>query len=466
MKRYIFLVLFFSVGVFSSSVFTGKPQDRIITIYNNTAFMQEKRDLFIKKAGFNDVVCQDLPSSIIATSVMARFLGKKLTILTQKFQKDRYDFLHIATYYKNRHLKINFFKPTEKRGDRVVAKGYILSLEGDHAAIEDLSGRVFRVGIEDIFFDKLPDELRSKEPSLVWRVDAKKGKEKLELSYLLRALSWSANYTLELGKRATLDGWISIRNDSKTEFKNSKIYCVAGSVNANERRVFDRVLQKASLRAESVASDIKSNSLGGYHIYSIPFKTDISKGVEQIRFLSKKDIPYKEFAKGEFYLSLYPLRGKREFKLSHIISIKNDKADSLGVPLPKGKVRVYKKDKEAILHFLGESNIKDRAVNDNIKLNIGKYFDIKMKISQVSYKASKNRRFVLSKLKISLYNESEKKSNIVLTNIYPTTGRYKISSTCQGVCKEKNISSGKILYKIKLKAKTEYSFFVEYRLDD
>ena len=467
MKKYIFLTIFFYYTLYANTFFASKPQDRIVTIYDNIAFMQEKRDVEIGRSGINDIVCEDLPESIIPASATADFSDGKIDRLTQIFQQGtNLNFNRLATCYKKHRLKINFFKPTEKTGDRVIAQGYIVSLEGSFAAIEDISGEIFKVSTKDIFFDKIPKALKEKKASLIWRVKANRGKKELDLSYLVKNLRWSANYILKLGNKSSLEGWINIKNNSDTEYKNCKIYCMAGSVNVNERRV--RVLQKASfsVQSDAVPPEIESKAFGGYHIYKIPFKANIPKGMEQLRFLSAKNINYKEFAKGGFYLSLYPARRQREFTLSHIVTIKNSKNNSLGKALPKGKIRVFKKDKEGILHFVGENNINDKTANDDIELNIGKFFDIKAKINQIYYKASKNRRFVHTKIEITLYNKDIKQREILFKNRYPIEGRYEISSTCKGICKEKNISAREVLYTMKLKAKEKYKFFVEYKLND
>ena len=60
-----------------------------------------------------------------------------------------------------------------------------------------------------------------------------------------------------------------------------------------------------------------------------------------------------------------------------MISFKNSKENSLGIPLPKGIVRVFKEDLEdGSLEFIGEDNIDHTPKDELIKLGTGTAFDI------------------------------------------------------------------------------------------
>ena len=58
-----------------------------------------------------------------------------------------------------------------------------------------------------------------------------------------------------------------------------------------------------------------------------------------------------------------------------IVEFENKEEYNLGVPMPKGKVRVYKSDGETI-EFIGEDMIDHTPNKEKVKLRIGDAFDI------------------------------------------------------------------------------------------
>jgi hypothetical protein len=54
----------------------------------------------------------------------------------------------------------------------------------------------------------------------------------------------------------------------------------------------------------------------------------------------------------------------------------NNKDNRMGMPLPKGKVRVYKADEDKSLQFIGEDEIDHTPKDEKVRLHIGNAFDI------------------------------------------------------------------------------------------
>ena len=463
----IFLtILSLTVMLLAQKVFVGSPHQRSITIYNNgIAFVQESKGFELQKNGSAYIVYEGVPDSIIIDSVLPEFSYKDTLLYSQTFEKNRVDSSVLLEYYKKHTLPIKFFKPTNSANERVLANGYILS-NGSSVTIKDKNGRVYLVSLKDIVFPALPKELSLTKPSLTWRVKGKKGKQSVKLSYLTRGVKWRANYTINLAKKAKLTGWITIDNRSGISYKDMKIYCIAGSVNVvrNIGKSMRVMFKSAMPTSENIA--VKEESFGGFHLYKIPFKEDIELGSKQIKFISKKSVAYNEFAKLRWSMPTYPLRGVKKYSLSHIVYLKNDKTSGLGLPLPKGKIRVYKKDKSNNTHFLGESFIAHTPINDDIYLNIGKFFDIKVKVKQIAYKASRNRHHIYSKVNIQISNEDEKARVIKLDTFYNPIGNYTMKSNCKNICKDKDISSGLKRFTIVLPSHKSYNFDLEYESEN
>lgn len=464
--RYLFIFCSLTIMLFAQKVFVCSPHQRSITIYDNgIAFVQESKGFELQKNGSAYIVYEGVPDSIIIDSVLPEFSHKDTLLYSQTFEKNRVDSIVLLRYYKKYTLPIKFFKPTNSANERVLANGYILS-NGSKATIKDKNGRVYLVSLKDIVFPTLPKELSLAKPSIVWKVKSKKGKQIVKLSYLTRGVKWRANYTINLAKKAKLTGWITIDNHSGISYKDMRIYYIAGSVNVSrESKRVPRVMFKSAIpTSENIA--VKKESFGGFHLYKIPFKEDIELGSKQIKFISKKSIAYNEFAKLRWSMPTYPLRGVKKYSLSHIVHIKNDKTSGLGLPLPKGKIRVYKKDKSNNTHFMGENFIPHTPINDDIYLNIGKFFDIKVKVKQIAYKASKNRHYIYSKVNVQVSNEDEKTRIIKLDTFYNPIGNYTIKSSCKGICNDENIRSTIKRFTITLPSHKSYDFTLSYGLDD
>ena len=72
-------------------------------------------------------------------------------------------------------------------------------------------------------------------------------------------------------------------------------------------------------------------------------------------------------------------------KVYAFLTFKNDKKSNLGLPLPKGKIRVYKNDGNS-LEFVGEDKIDHTPENKDIDLKLGKVFDISVVRTQTDYR--------------------------------------------------------------------------------
>ncbi|PIP12405.1 MAG: hypothetical protein COX49_05830, partial [bacterium (Candidatus Stahlbacteria) CG23_combo_of_CG06-09_8_20_14_all_40_9] len=73
---------------------------------------------------------------------------------------------------------------------------------------------------------------------------------------------------------------------------------------------------------------------------------------------------------------IYIYDGTRYNKVQVKLEFKNSKENGLGVPLPQGKARIYKRDKDGSLLFAGEDRIGHTPKDETVRLYIGDAFDI------------------------------------------------------------------------------------------
>lgn len=90
----------------------------------------------------------------------------------------------------------------------------------------------------------------------------------------------------------------------------------------------------------------------------------------------------------------------------------DNKGEQLGIPLPKGIVRVYKKDAQGHDQFIGEDQIDHTPKNEQIRLKLGNAFDITADKIQTDFQqiAGSIHQTSILKRPIKLQSEMPRKS--------------------------------------------------------
>jgi hypothetical protein len=133
---------------------------------------------------------------------------------------------------------------------------------------------------------------------------------------------------------------------------------------------------------------MKEEGLFEYHLYSLDHATTIAeKQTKQVALLSASGIPVtKEFqlnGNNYYYKSSLGDIGQK-LKVGVFVEFTNS-GQNLGVPLPKGVVRVYKKDSSNNAQFVGEDRIDHTPKNEKVRLKLGDAFDITADKKQTSF---------------------------------------------------------------------------------
>ena len=66
----------------------------------------------------------------------------------------------------------------------------------------------------------------------------------------------------------------------------------------------------------------------------------------------------------------------------------NTQENDLGIPLPKGKIRVFKESKSGDLEFVGEDNIEHRPQKEELRIKTGYAFDFACERNRLDRKYS------------------------------------------------------------------------------
>ena len=243
-----------------------------------------------------------------------------------------------------------------------------------------------------ISYKSVPDNLRDR-PTLVINLNAaQNADDTLELSYLSGGLAWKADYVAELSKnddKLDLNAWVTLTNTSGAAYQNAKLQLVAGDVNQVHDEMsamrFDGRVQKAMPMS---APEMAEESLFEYHLYTLERPTTIAENqTKQVALLNAGNVATtKEFVlRGAdyYYRSSYGDIGQK-LKVGVFVEFDN-KGDSLGMPLPKGIVRVYKKDSAGNAQFVGEDRIDHTPKNEKIRLKLGDTFDVTADKKQTNF---------------------------------------------------------------------------------
>jgi hypothetical protein len=240
-------------------------------------------------------------------------------------------------------------------------------------------------------FSGVPDNLRDKPTLIISLINPAAGEQNLELSYLTAGLSWHADYVAELNEqddRLDLNGWVTLTNQSGAAYPDAKLQLVAGDLNRVRQQ--PPVSRNMSMAAKMYdAEEMKQESLFEYHLYTLQRPTTLAENqTKQVALMSATGVPVrKEFLSmgaNHYYSGQYDNIGQK-LKVSVFVEFRN-KGEGLDIPLPKGIIRVYKKDKQDNAQFVGEDEIDHTPRNESVRLKLGNAFDVTADRKQTDFR--------------------------------------------------------------------------------
>jgi hypothetical protein len=131
------------------------------------------------------------------------------------------------------------------------------------------------------------------------------------------------------------------------------------------------------------------------------------------------------------------------------------------MPLPKGIIRVYKRDSEGRAQFVGEDHVDHTPKNELVRLKLGEAFDVTAKRKQTDYRSlGRQGRFGQvheSAFEIELKNA--KKEAVTVNLLEPMPGDWELISQSHPHTKE---AAGTARFKVSVPA--EGSATLTYRV--
>jgi hypothetical protein len=398
------------------STTVGEREKVDLTIYNaNLALVREERMLDLQK-GLSHVVIPDIPATIDGTSLHFSSLTDPgaVKVLEQNYQ---YDLVHQAKLlekYIGKTVDLVRVDPSTNKEYTVQGKllstGYRAQPQGAYdnlgnyigmrtdyqqtsGMVAEINGKIEINPAGRIVLPSLPEGLILK-PQLDWLIEnSKAGEHRAEISYLASEVSWSSNYVALINKSDNaldLTGWVTVTNNCGTSFRDAGLKLVAGDIHFVRGEVRPAEMERGLAKTTAQAPQFKQAGLFEYYIYSLQRHTDINNNeTKQIELVTASGVPAKKMfiydgLAGQWrgwrwnqgYRDQATFGQQSNSKVGVFLTFKNDQKSGLGVPLPKGKVRVYKRDDEGKEQFIGEDLIDHTPKDEELRLYLGDAFDL------------------------------------------------------------------------------------------
>jgi hypothetical protein len=382
MKKYLIVAMLALMSINASAVsHTSTIDDRLnldLTIYNsNIAMIKDKRSPI---EGVDAVILMDNISDQIKPETLS-FLGGQVKEFNYSY--------NIATHESM--LKSMVGQQITVQNEDLKYKAQLLSANGDRILVKRTSPDSGIVSLPKndsdwvYYFDEIPDHLTS-SPTLT--IDAYNlDDSNIEVSYLTTGLSWNANYVASLidSENLSLNAWVTINNQTSTNYQNANISVVAGSPNIQSPQPMREEGFRVSEMMSKSMADIEPDNVGDYKMYTIPFKTTLrEKEKKQVALFNSPHVQYEKnydhIIGNSNYSSVKPTKSKAKV----FISMHNIEAKGLGKAIPAGSVRFYEKDANGKSQFIGENKISNLSKGEETKLFIGEAFDLTIQESIVS----------------------------------------------------------------------------------
>lgn len=379
-----------------------------VTVYNQGfGLVKELRSLTLR-AGRQSIAVEDVAAMIETNSVAIRPLSRPdaFTVLEQNYQ---YDLISVQAILNKAVGKEVRFHRVLPNGQREVVAGTLLSsptaivgnANGGQSqtyngmVIRTPEGRILLNPSGEIEVTSLPEGLISK-PTLLWELEAAAaGSVPVELSYLTQGISWKADYVLQLDgiSSADLQGWVTMTNNSGATYENAKLKLLAGDVERARPEAMMDAMKARGAAAAGGGGGFQEESLFEYHLYTLQRPATIrNREIKQLSLLESRGLKYTRKLIVDSmapYRGWYPQEGAvgvGDVKPLVKVEFVNSEANQLGMPLPKGTVKVYQRDKSGSVQMLGEDNIDHTPKDEKISLTVGRSFDVRSTRTRTNFR--------------------------------------------------------------------------------
>ncbi len=393
--------------------------------------VKETRKLSLNE-GLNELRFTDVAQFIDPTTVSFTDMTSEGTaVLEQNFEFDLVSPEKLMEKYIDRKVVAGI-----PIGDSIrQVEGTLLSANQGRLVLQTAEGvRIVNSGNADIELGELPGGLITR-PTLVWKVAADQGGEHaIRTTYQTDGITWRSDYNMILNPndtKADIGAWVTLMNLSGAAYENAKLKLIAGDVQRIQEQNIFRGGRRAPMKAAmaDMEAGFEEKSFFEYHLYTLPRRTDIkANATQQITlFPTARDVNIEKL------LVYYGVPGSmhwrfvaepmtdRNFgnqsnpKVDVYVRFANEEKNNMGMPLPKGKVRVYKRDDaDGTLEFIGEDLIDHTPRDEKVLIKLGQAFDVVGERKQTDFDIDTGRRTMHDSYQIELRNHKDEPQKVVI----------------------------------------------------
>jgi len=362
-----------------------------VTIYNNDlALVKDLRQVNLVSSDFG-LAWRDVSAQIRPETALLRSVSHPggIAVVEQNFNFDLLTPQSLLSKYIGQAvtiIKINPATGAESKEDAVV-------LAASEGVVLKMADRI-ETGIPGrIVFENVPNNLRDRPTLVIKGNRSDPAIQELELSYLTSGLSWKADYVAELNDaddQMDLSGWVTLTNTSGTHYSQAKLQLVAGDINRVQQELAVPMAMRGKAAFDTAELSMNQESLMEYHLYHLNRPTTLAENqTKQVALLNAVSVPVRKelvlTGNDYYYASNHGDLGQK-LKVSVFVQFDNKESVRLGMPLPKGTMRVYKRDKTGNAQFVGEDWIDHTPINETVRLKLGQSFDVTAARKQTDFK--------------------------------------------------------------------------------
>jgi hypothetical protein len=421
-----------------------------LTVYNQSFAVVRQTLSLDLKSGTNPLEVTDITSHLEPDSVILRDLksGRDLRILEQNYRSDVASQGRLLALYEGKTIE---FLVADKDGNRklmpgkIIRSGYMPHYQayngynqqyyqaqqayvaaGNGEPIIEIDGKL-QFGLPGMpVFPALSNDTILK-PTLSWLLQSDHaGSANAEFSYVTGGMSWHADYNVVApvsGNLLEIVGWVTLDNQTGKTFPNAHIKLMAGDVNKlNPQSESMGNAMKMQMSDAVSAPAVTERSFDEYHLYTLERPTTLyDRETKQVEFVRASGVPSQRIyvydgVKIDQNYRNYPMENIRDMesfgvqsnpKIWTMVEFKNSKENHLGMPLPKGRVRFYRRDTDGQLEFTGENLIDHTPADETIRLYTGNVFDAVGERKRTFFKIDRNAHWVDESFEIKLRNHKK-----------------------------------------------------------
>lgn len=321
------------------------------------------------------------------------------------------------------------------------------------------------------------------KPTLRWQISADRAASfPAELSYVTGGFTWSATYNLVAnsgtGGSATepmdIVGWITMQNNCGVDFPAASIKLIAGNVAKIQNVGMAAMggIAKAYDQAQSV--QVTQENFDDFHLYDLNRTTSLHNGeTKQVEFLTANAVPVTrryEFEPSAAFAPYYALGSAytestygtgSNNRVMVVNEFTNSTANHLGIPLPAGRLRLYRRDKSGAMQFAGEASIEHTPRNEKIRFVTGDAFDITARRIQTNFHISTINRFMDESFSIEVKNQKDQLVTVHLIEHLYRAANWEITEKSAAYTK-RDSSTIELPVEIKPESSTTVTYTVHY----